>query len=85
MGRELPGLLKSYEFLRSARQMHAAKLSPIDARGLEDSIDRVFLDILKLESDDPRITAAQAEFLMSSMADLIPDVGKRRLLRDACR
>jgi PAS domain-containing protein len=85
MGRELPGLLKSYEFLRTARQLHAAKLSPTDARGLEDSIDRVFLDILKLESDDPRITSAQAEFLMSSMADLIPDADKGRALRDTCQ
>jgi PAS domain-containing protein len=85
MSNQLPRLLKSYEFLRSGRNIHGGKLPPGDAKGLDGSIDRLFLDILTHVSDDPRVTMAQVRFLLTSMADLIPDAEKHEALGAACQ
>lgn len=85
MTRELHRLLKSYEFLKNSHKELRGAMSESGQSDLEQSLNRLFVDILMHSSDDPRVTLAQTRFLMGGLMDLTSDPDKGKVLRDACQ
>lgn len=82
---ELLRLLKSHEFLQRSLSDHGAGLSPRDAETLQTRLDRAFLDILTFSSDDPRVTVAQARFLLTTLAGLAGESEQNESLKEICQ
>ena len=85
MPRELQRLLKSHEFLRSAIDQHGHRLSRIDVARLTDNLDSVFLEIVEHKSDDPRVTLAQARFLLATLRNSPEKAAEREAIWSACQ
>jgi PAS domain-containing protein len=76
-------LLKSYEFLNSALHEHGARMTEHESSSIESRKADLFLDIVRHQSREPRITVAQARFLLANFLTCDqPDEAKA--LREAC-
>ena len=83
MPRELNKLLKSYEFLQSALDQHGSRMSFKEAASIESRMNSLFLKIVRHQSREPRITLAQARFLVANLLEARKPA-HADALRDAC-
>lgn len=66
----LATMLKSHAFLRRVLVRHGERMSATVREQATADLDRVFLDIVRYRSSDPRITLAQTGFLLTTLAQL---------------
>jgi len=63
-------LLKSHDFLENALTTYGKSMTAMDAVRLQQEKDHVFLELLAHASTDPRITLAQINFFVATLASL---------------
>jgi hypothetical protein len=90
MSGQLVQLLKSHSFLQKALQQHSVEMSDHDISALQKRIDRLFLDIVRFQSDVPQVTVAQARFLLTALSEVAVErdttqVETVKALAAACR
>jgi PAS domain-containing protein len=81
---ELRKLLATHDFLNEAIKSHGAELGLSGAGELLGQRDETFLKLLKFVSADPRVSLAQIECFVSSLASLAPEPEQGAVLRNAC-
>ena len=78
-------LLQSHEFLHRALQLHGPKLAAADRERMQQERDGIVLELIKYPSSEPRITLAQFNILIGSLADLCDDSEMAEILTQSCR
>lgn len=78
-------LLKTYEFLQTSLSDHRHQMAAVQVAEFERKLDRIFVEIVRYSSREPRVTIAQLRFLMMQLVSLAGSAERASALRTVCQ